>query len=331
MIDPELVPSVRLASGAEVPAVGLGTFGSDHVSHDQVAAAVERAVHLGYRHLDCASVYGNEDRIGAALGRLTANGISRDDLWISSKVWNDAHHDVASSCERTLQDLGLDHLDVYLVHWPFPNHHPPHADVGSRSADARPHEPARFRDTWAQMESLVQRGLVRHIGTSNMTIPKLEALLATVEIAPAVNQMELHPHFQQPELVAYLDAHGIRPIGFCPLGSPARPERDTTPDDTAPLADPVIGAIASTHGVHPAAICLRWAVQRGQIPLPFSTDPAHQLDNLRAVTELRLSDEEMGRLADVDRSCRLIKGQVFCWRDDQPWQELWDPDGVIAT
>ena len=329
-IDPDLVPGRALSSGVALPAIGLGTFGSDHVPHQRVADAVVSGVRLGYRHIDCASVYGNESHIGRALSTLQDDGFERDDLWVSSKLWNDSHDNVGDSCRRTLDDLGLDHLDMYLVHWPFPNYHPPHCDVETRSPDAKPYDHDKFAATWQQMEALVEEGLVRHIGTSNMTVAKLDVLLTSTRIAPSVNQMELHPHFQQPELLGYLGERRIQPIGFCPLGSPARPERDTTPDDTEPMSDPVVTGIAADHGVHPSAVCLRWAVQRGHIPIPFSTDPGHQLANLRAVTELALAEHEMTQLMGIDRRCRLIKGQVFLWREGQSWEDLWDVDGVIA-
>ena len=137
--------------------------------------------------------------------------------------------------------------------------------------------------TWRKMEELVDLGLVRHIGTSNMTIPKLELVLRDARIKPAANEMELHPHFQQPELFRFVVDNGMQPIGYSPIGSPGRPERDRTPEDTAPTEDPVIVNIAQEHGIHPAAVCIKWAVQRGQVPIPFSVSPRNYLANLRAV------------------------------------------------
>jgi len=141
--------------------------------------------------------------------------------------------------------------------------------------------------------------------------------------------MELHPHFQQPELFDFLQDHDIQPIGFSPIGSPNRPERDRTPQDTVDIEDPVIRRIAEAHGMHPAVVCIKWAVQRGQIPIPFSTKRRNILSNLKAVTEDPLTDTEMRELSGIDRNCRLIKGQVFLWKDDQNWEDLWDVDGVI--
>src|SRR6476646_3226377 len=207
------VPKRRLYTGAEMPAIGLGTFGSDHVSPEEIAEAVKGAIEVGYRHIDCASVYGNEDRIGAA---LRETGVPREELWITSKLWNDKHaeSDVIPSCRQSLADLQLDYLDMYLVHWPFPNFHPPGCDVSSRSPDAKAYIHENYMKTWRQMEKLVDLGLVRHIGTSNMTIPKLELLLRDARIQPAVNEMEMHPHLQQTELFEFLRARGIAPIAY---------------------------------------------------------------------------------------------------------------------
>jgi alcohol dehydrogenase (NADP+) len=332
IVNPTVVPRRTLASGATMPAIGFGTFGSDHAGHDVVAEAVRGAIEVGYRHLDCASVYGNEREIGAVLREVLAGDVSREELWVTSKLWNDKHgvDDVVPSCRQSLEDLGLDYLDLYLVHWPFPNFHPPGCDVTSRSPHARPYVHESYMRTWRQMERLVETGLVRHIGTSNMTVPKLELLLRDAAVRPAVNEMELHPHFQQPELFDFVRDQGIQPVGYCPLGSPNRPERDRTPGDTNPLEDPVVVEIAGAHRVHPAAVCLKWAVQRGQVPIPMSTRRQNYVSNLRAVSEDPLREEEMSRLAGIDRGCRLIKGQVFLWKEDQSWEDLWDVHGEIT-
>ena len=329
---PDLVPTRALATGAAIPVVGLGTFGSDSVPHEAVAEAVLEAARVGYRHFDCASVYGNESHVGESLRTILRSGVRREDLWVTSKLWNDRHgeKDVVSSCEESLRALQVDTLDLYLVHWPFPNFHPPGCDVTSRSPDARPYVHESYMKTWRQMERLVERGLVRHIGTSNMTIPKLDLLLRDAAIRPVANEMELHPHFQQPELVRYVVERGIVPIGYSPIGSPGRPERDRTPEDTVDIEDPVIVAIAERLGVHPAVVCLKWGLQRGQVVIPFSVKRANYLANLRAAVAPPLTDADMQAIAGIDRGCRLIKGQVFLWRDGQSWRDLWDLDGRIA-
>ena len=331
-VDPASIPQRRLASGALMPAIGLGTFGSDHVSADQVATAVEDALAFGYRHIDCASVYGNEACIGDALTGAFRGGLRRDEVWMVSKLWNDRHaeSDVIPQCRQSLADLRLDYLDTYLVHWPFPNFHPPGCAVDARSEDARPYIHENFMRTWRQMETLVDLGLTRHIGTSNMTIPKLELLLRDARIRPAVNEMELHPHFQQPELFEYVRANGIGPVGYSPLGSPGRPERDRTSDDTVDLEDPVLVEIAVRLGVHSAWVAIRWAVQRGQTPIPFSVNPRNYRANLEAAAGAPLSDADMAAIAGIDRNCRLIKGQVFLWKQGQDWEDLWDLNGTIA-
>lgn len=331
-VDPRHVPQRRLHTGASMPAIGLGTFGSDHVSGAEVAEAVKGAAAVGYRHFDCAAVYSNEHLIGAALEELMAAGLRREELWITSKLWNDNHaeEDVIPAFTKSLGDLRLDYLDLYLIHWPFPNHHAPGVDVSSRDHNAQPYIHENYMKTWRQLERLVDMGLARHIGVSNMTIPKLKLLLSDARIKPAACEMELHPHFQQPELFDFVRAYSIEPIGYSPIGSPARPERDRTPGDTVDIEDPVIVEIAQKHGVHPAVICIKWAVQRGQTPIPFSTKRRNYLANLQAVVSDPLSDEEMQAIAAIDKGCRLIKGQVFLWKENQDWRDLWDEDGVIV-
>jgi len=331
-VDPTLVPQKILYTGARMPAIGLGTFGSDHLTASEIAGAVEGAAAVGYRHFDCASVYGNEPEIGYALQQVMGYQVRREELWVTSKLWNDKHgeNDVIPSCKQSLADLRLSYLDLYLVHWPFPNYHPPGCDVTSRSKHARPYVHSDLMKTWQKMEELVDLGLVRHIGTSNMTIPKLRLLLCDARIKPAVNEMELHPHFQQPDLFEFVRSNAMVPVGYCPVGSPARPERDRTAEDTAPTQDPVIVQIANRLGVHPAVVCVKWAVQRGQVPIPFSTNRAHYLSNLEGVVSEPLTDREMSEIAAIDRNCRLIKGQVFLWKEGQPWEDLWDVNGEIT-
>jgi alcohol dehydrogenase (NADP+) len=331
-LDPKQVPQKVLPTRAKIPAIGLGTFGSDRIAGPQVAEAVLGAAAVGYRHFDCAAVYGNEELIGHSLRKLIDGGVPREEIWITSKLWNDKHgeKDVIPAFEKSLAALQLDYLDLYLIHWPFPNYHPPGCDVTSRSPDAKPYIHENYMKTWRKLEQLVEAGLVRHIGTSNMTIPKLRLLLRDARIKPVCNEMELHPHFQQPELFEFVVANGMIPIGFSPIGSPARPDRDRTPSDTVDTEDPVIVAIAKRLGVHPAVVCLKWAVQRGQIPIPFSVNRRNYLSNLRAVVEDPLTDEEMEALSRIDRNCRLIKGDVFLWKENQTWEALWDVNGELT-
>jgi len=320
------VPYKTLYTGAKMPAIGLGTFGSDKYTGAQVAEAVLGAIEVGYRHIDCASVYGNEEFVGASLEEAIRNGIPREELWVTSKLWNNHHDekDVIPAFEKSLSDLRLDYLDLYLVHWPFPNYHAPKVDVTSRDPHAKPYIHENFMKTWRQLEVLVDRGLVRQIGTSNMTIPKLTQVLRDAAIKPAANEMELHPHFQQPKLFDFVVENGIVPIGYSPLGSPSRPERDRTPEDTVDVEDPVIREIAEKHGLTPAAVCIAWAVQRGQVPIPFSVKRHQYEDSFNAAVSMPLTSEDMLAIARIDKNCRLIKGQVFLWEGAAGWESLWD-------
>src|ERR1019366_5477400 len=216
------------------------------------------------------------------------------------------------------------------IHWPFPNFHPPHCDVSSRSPDARPYIHEAYMATWRELERLVQDGLVRHIGTSNMTIPKLKLLLRDAAMRPAVNEMELHPHFQQAKLLEFVAGNGIIPVGYSPLGSPSRPQRDRTPEDTVDMEDPVVLDISRRTGLTPAGVCLRGGLQRGNAVIPFSVKRSQYLDSLRATVARPLSDVDMSALGRIDKNCRLVKGQVFLWKDDQAWEDLWDLDGTIG-
>ncbi len=329
-VNPNLVPKMLLPSGVTVPAIGLGTFGSDNYTTEQIAEAVIGAASVGYRHFDCASVYGNEDAVGRSLQTILQGGVPREDLWITSKVWNDKHGQVIESCKQSLQDLQLDYLDLYLVHWPFPNFHAKGVDASARDPHAKPYIHDDYMKTWQQMEQLIGMGLVKHIGTSNMTIPKLELLLRDAAIKPAANEMELHPHFQQPDLFDFVVGNGILPIGYSPIGSPSRPERDRTPEDTVDVDDPVILRIAQRLNVHPAVVCVKWGVQHGHIPIPFSVKRAQYLSTLQAIVAEPLTLEEMQEIAGIDKNNRLIKGHVFLWKDGQTWEDLWDVTGEIT-
>ena len=329
MIDSNTVPVFKLNDGGTIPCVGMGTFGSDRVTPDEVAQAVAGGIRAGYRLFDCAACYGNEDKIGAAFRAAMDEGVvKRGDLFIMSKVWNDMHRGVRESCLKSIADLRCDYLDMLFIHWPFPNYHAPFCDVNSRNPDSRPFSVAEFVDTYRQIEVLVDEGLVKHIGISNRTIPKLEAVLGQLRIKPAACESELHPCFQQQELFDYLKARDILPIGYMPLGSPRRPERDILPEDLADMQMPELVQIARDHGCHPAIVCLKWALQRGQLPIPFSI---HNYEaNLRAAVTEPLTGAEMATIATLERNNRLVKGQVFLWPGANDWHDLWDEDGAIT-
>ena len=332
MIQPAMVPKVKLYTGEEIPCVGMGTFGSDRFTPEQVSNAVAGAIRCGYRMFDCAACYGNEDQIGEVFHAAFEEGVvERKDLFIMTKVWNDMHERVEESCRKSIQDLQCDYIDLFFIHWPFPNYHAPGCDVDSRNPDSRPFSVEEFMNTYRQCEELVRKGLIRHIGISNMTIPKMEAVLPLMEIMPSACESEMHVCFQQQEIFDYLMTHDIQPIGFMPLGSPQRPERDMCQEDVADLQIPEMQEIAKAHGCHPALIALKWAHQRGQIPIPFSVHEAEYVSNLKAMTEDPLTEEEMQKIATLERNNRLVKGQVFLWEGAKDWHDLWDEEGKIVT
>lgn len=332
MIQPAMVPKVKLYTGEEIPCVGMGTFGSDRFTPEQVSNAVAGAIRCGYRMFDCAACYGNEDQIGEVFHAAFEEGVvERKDLFIMTKVWNDMHERVEESCRKSIQDLQCDYIDLFFIHWPFPNYHAPGCDVDSRNPDSRPFSVEEFMNTYRQCEELVRKGLIRHIGISNMTIPKMEAVLPLMEIMPSACESEMHVCFQQKEIFDYLTEHKIQPIGFMPLGSPQRPERDMCPEDVADLQTPEMQEIAKAHDCHPALIALKWAHQRGQIPIPFSVHEAEYVSNLKAMTEDPLTEEEMKTIETLERNNRLVKGQVFLWEGAKDWHDLWDEEGKIVT
>ena len=330
MTDPKKVPFFTLNDGSKIPCLGMGTFGSDRCSAEEVAAAVAGGLRCGYRLFDCAACYGNEAQIGAEFRKAFDEGIvKREDLFIMSKVWNDMHRNVAASCKKSIEDLQCDYLDMLFIHWPFPNYHAPFCDVDSRNPDSKPFSVEEFVDTYRQIEELVDQGLVKHIGISNMTIPKLDAVLGKLRIKPAACESEMHPCFQEQELLEYLNKQDILSIGYMPLGSPRRPERDIEPDDYVDMQMPELKEIAAAHGVHPAIICLKWALGRGVLPIPFSM---HNYEaNLEATVTEKLTDEEMAVIATLERGNRLVKGHVFLWPGAKDWHDLWDEEGVITS
>ena len=323
---------IILESGAKIPSIGMGTFGSDRYSPDEISAAVAGAISLGYRLFDCASVYGNEDQIGIVFEEAFAKAmVKREELFIMSKVWNNMHGkgDVLLSLAKTLRDLRLDYIDAYFVHWPFPNYHAPGCDGDARNPDSVPFSVDRFMKTWEEMEKIHRMGLAKHIGMSNMTIPKLEVVLPHCNIMPSLMEIELHPSFQQNELFEYCMKRKIQVIGYCPIGSPNRPDRDKAPGDVVDTELPEVVSVAKAHNIHPALVCLKWQAQRGSIPIPFSVKEKNYAANYRCLTEAPLTSEEMALIAGADRNCRLVKGQVFLWPSAKSWEDLWDLDGNI--
>ena len=316
---------VKLSNGHVLPYVGIGTFGSDWLSPQKIAEIVSVALDEGYRHVDCAAVYGNQPEIGQVLKEKFQSGkLKREEVHITSKLWNSDHNCVRQACEKSLKELHLSYLDLYLVHWPFPNHHDPGVTVHSRDPNAKGFEVNEFvQNTWREMEKLVEDGLCKAIGVSNFTKHKLQQLLPLCKIRPAVNQYERHPFLQQQELFDFCQKEGIAVTGSAPLGAGDRPERDRTNDDPIVMASDVVKKIAAETGASVAQVILRWATQTGGIVVPKGINVEQIQDNLLSLN-LTLSDHHLQELRSLDQHARLIKGQVFCWKDNQSWKELWD-------
>ena len=295
-----------------MPMLGLGTWKSEP---GEVGAAVKTALRLGYRHIDCAAIYGNEPEIGVALEEALGEGVvARDDVWITSKLWNTAHApaDVRPALERTLADLRLDYLDLYLMHWPVALK--PGTGIPSSAADFISLDDLPIADTWRAMEPLVAEGLCRQIGVSNFSVCKLEALLADAQVPPATNQIEMHPYLQQRAMMEFCAAHDIHLTAYAPLGS----------GNTSLLADATVVAIAGRHGCTPAQVLIRWALQRGTSVIPKSSNPERIAQNL-AAADVPLSDDDMLELAALDRAHRFIDG-TFWVHEGGPYTlaNLWD-------
>ena len=301
------------------PVLGLGTWKSNP---GEVGGAVGAALELGYRHIDCASIYGNEAEIGQALTTAFRDGVvSRDQLWITSKLWNDCHapEHVRPALLRSLQDLQLEQLDLYLIHWPVAHRHG--VLMAEHPSDQIPLEQLPLSRTWAAMEALVEEGLVRQIGVSNCSAAKVVELLKNCRLRPAMNQVERHPWLQQKALLHRCQEEGIGITAYSPLGSPAG-------DGKAPLLeDPAIGAIAAAHEATPAQILLAWGIATGTAVIPKSVRRDRLASNL-AATELKLSRENLQRIAELDRHQRFVDGS-FWELPGGPYQraELWDEPG----
>jgi len=308
--------TITLANGDAMPALGLGTWRAEPSA---VATAVRLALELGYRHIDAAAIYGNEAEIGEALAQAFADGVvRREDLWITSKLWCDCHapEDVRPALERTLADLRLTHLDLYLMHWPvvlragvqFPE----------KGEDLVALEELPLAPTWAAMEDLQSAGRCRHIGVSNFSQTKLQGLLDGARLAPAMNQVERHPYLQQPELLAFCQGHGIALTAYSPLGA------GRTDKSSPVLADPLIASLAAERGATPAQVLLAWGLACGTVVIPKALGREHLAANL-AAQDLELDPDAMAQLAALDRGERFVDGS-FWFMPGSPYTEanLWD-------
>jgi diketogulonate reductase-like aldo/keto reductase len=345
-LDPATVHQVELAGGHRMPVAAFGTFHSDW-AQDYMEEATLEAIRIGWRHLDTARAYENEAVVGEAIRRAVREGYvaSAEELFITGKLWNGHMHpkEVASACDATLQGLGIEALDLYLNHWPWPNVHTPGCEGGHRNPDAVPYIHEQFMDTWGELCKLKQAGKVIDIGTSNHTKATMELLLRDVGEGerPVYNQMEMHPLFQQTALRRYFESEGMVCAGYMSLGSPNRPGRDTFKEHRADLEDPVIQAIAAELGVSAARVALAWAAQRESKSGGFvamATRSEWIRENLSAAVDDLLSGEQLLRISGdgtaenpgIDANNRLIWGQVFLWPEaDGDWRVLWDDSQVF--
>jgi len=305
----------------KIDAIGLGTWKSDP---GKVGDAVKTALKVGYRHVDCAAVYGNEKEVGTALQEsFSEYDIKREDVWITSKLWNTAHkpQDVIPALKQSLSDLQLNYLDLYLIHWPvafkpglegFPE-----SDDDFLSLDKVP-----IIDTWKVMLEAKEEGLIKHAGVSNFSIKKLKDLSSKTDHAPEMNQIELHPYLQQNDMLEYCSENNILVTAYSPLGSSDRPDSMKTDDEPSLLENEVINEIADKHDATPAQVLIKWAVERDTIVIPKSTNAGRIEENLKSA-ELSLDDEDMAKIKKLDYHYRYLDGKVFETESDM-YRDVFD-------
>jgi alcohol dehydrogenase (NADP+) len=310
------IPTLSFANGDRIPALGLGTWKAEPGA---IGEAIPEAIRMGYRHFDCAAIYENEAEIGEAFARAFRDGlVTRDELWITSKLWNNRHlkDDAMPGLKQTLADLRLDYLDLYLVHWPIALKR----DVGfpEKGGDFLGPEEAPLEDTWEAMEEMADAGLCRHIGVSNFSPERMRRFVRDARRAPEVNQVECHPLLAQPDLLAACRECDVLLTAYSPLGSPGAAGKDA---ELSVLQNPDVRAVADKHDATPAQVALAWAIARGTIAIPKSVNPERQRENLGAA-ELTLDAGDMGRLDSLDRGHRFINGAIWAM-DGSPYTLEW--------
>lgn len=293
------------ANGDMMPALGLGTWKS---KPGEVYAAVREAIRIGYRHIDCAAIYLNEAEIGKALNDEFASGsVKREELWITSKLWNNAHRreQVIPALKKTLADLQLEYLDLYLVHWPIAFKE----DVLAprKGSDYITLDEIPLIETWQGMEDALSNGFAKHIGVSNFSVKKLKALIAQAKYKPEINQVELHPLLQQNDLFGFCKSENIFLTAYSPLGSQDRHPSLKRIDEPSLFNNSVIVSIAEKHNCTPAQVLIKWAVQRGTAVIPKSINPARLKENFDSQF-ITLTSDDMSSIAALDKHYRFLNG-----------------------
>ena len=289
-------------------AIGLGTWKSEK---GEVANAVKIALNNGYKHIDCAATYGNEAEVGEAFAEVFGNGdIKREDVWVTSKLWNNAHkkEDVIPALKQTLKDLQLEYLDLYLIHWPVA--FKPDVSFPEKVEDFLSLEEVPLIETWKEMIKAKEQGMVKHIGVSNFSIEKLEELMNETDHAPEMNQVELHPYLQQDKLLEFCCRSGINVTGYSPLGSGDRSDEMKADDEPSLLENPVINKIAKKHGASAVQILIKWSEQRGTAVIPKSTNEGRIKENLQSAG-FQLDEDDLKEIAELDDHFRYVTGKFF--------------------
>lgn len=314
--------SFTLAGGDRIPALGLGTWKS---SPGAVYGAVREALAMGYRHIDCAPIYQNEAEVGKAIAdSLGEGGVRREELWLTSKLWNSDHGpgQVEGALRKTLADLQVEYLDLYLIHWPVT--FKPGVLFAQRGEEYLRPGTIPIIDTWRAMEDCAAKGLARNIGVCNFSLAKLDDLLSQASLRPAVNQVELHPYLQQARLLAFCNEHGIRLTAYSPLGSGDRPAGLKKSGEPTLLDHPLILRIASKHKATPAQVLLAWGLARRTVVIPKSVHAGRMAENLASL-ELVLDQREMDEIAELDLGYRFVDGAFFTG-GGSPYtlKDIWD-------
>ena len=306
-----------LKSGVKMPSVGLGTW---KISREVTAAAVFNAIKLGYRHLDCACDYGNEKEVGEGLQQaITAGLVTREDMWVTSKLWCTYHSSEHAplALGRTLSDLGLDFVDLYMIHFPialkyvpFETRYPPEWVHDPAGGGGLEYSGVKMEETWHAMESLKSSGKAKHIGVCNVMTSGLRDILSYATSPPEVLQVERHLFLQQPQLLRFCREHDIALVGFSPLGSGSYVELGGATDSDSPLHEAAVLAAAKQHGITPAQALLRWGIQSGCGVIPKSSKVERLRENLDLFS-FNLTDDEMAAFGALDKRRRFNDPGVF--------------------